>query len=106
MNDANLWARTAIGQYFEVSKLWLYTLVGNAAYPCRTWMLALFKCNKDNLSQEEYHWNFVQSSIWMCVERTFGMLKGIWRILLKRVDAHLKNVPDIVSMCLFFTTCA
>ena len=58
-----LWARTAIGQYFEVGKLWLYTLVGNAAYPCRPWMLAPFKGNKDDLSREEYHWNFVQSSI-------------------------------------------
>ena len=36
----------------------------------------------------------------MCIERAFGMLKGRWRILLKRVDVHLKNIPDLVSMCL------
>ena len=28
------------------------------------------------------------------------MLKGRWRILLKRVDVHLKNVPDLVLTCL------
>ena len=28
------------------------------------------------------------------------MLKGRWRILLKRIDVHLKNVPDLVSTCL------
>ena len=36
----------------------------------------------------------------MCIERAFGMLKSRWRILLKRVDVHLKNVPDLVSMYL------
>ena len=38
MHDANLWGRTAIGQYCEVCKLWPYTLIGDAAYPCRPWM--------------------------------------------------------------------
>ena len=100
MHDANLWGRTAIGQYCEAGKLAPYTLVGDAAYPCRPWMLAPFKGHKDGLSREEYHWNFVQSSTRMCVERAFGMLKGRWRILLKRVDVHLTNVPDLVSTCL------
>ena len=36
----------------------------------------------------------------MCVERAFGMLKGRWRILLKKADVQLKNVPDLVSTCL------
>ena len=100
MHDANLWARTAIGQYCEAGKFFPYTLVGDAAYPCRPWMMAPFKGHKDGLSREEYHWNFIQSSTRMCVERAFGMLKGRWRILLKRVDVHLKNVPDLVSTCL------
>ena len=36
----------------------------------------------------------------MCVERAFGMLKGRWRILLKRMDVHLKSVPELVTVCL------
>ena len=100
MHDANLWARTEIGQACEAGKLSPYCLVGDAAYPCRPWMLAPFKGHKDGLSREEYHWNFVQSSTRMCVERAFGMLKGRWRILLKRIDVHLKNVPDLVAACL------
>ena len=36
----------------------------------------------------------------MCVERSFGMLKGRWRILLKRIDVDLKNVPGLVSVCI------
>ena len=100
MHDANLWARTHIGNFCEQGRLAPYVLVGDAAYPCRPWMLAPLKGHKDGLSREEYHWNYVQSSTRMCVERAFGMLKGRWRILLKRVDVHLKNVPDLVSTCL------
>jgi hypothetical protein len=100
MHDANLWARSDIGQYCEAGRLSPYALVGDAAYPCRPWMLAPFKGHKDGLSREEYHWNFAQSSTRMCVERAFGMLKGRWRILLKRIDVHLRNVPDLVSTCL------
>ena len=38
----------------------------------------------------------------MAVERAFGILKGRWHILLKRIDMPLQNVPDIVtaSLCL------
>ena len=100
MHDANLWGRSDIGQYCEAGKLSPYALVGDAAYPCRPWMFAPFKGHKDGLSREEYHWNYVQSSTRMCVERAFGMLKLRWRILLKKVDSHLKNVPDLVTTCL------
>ena len=100
MHDANLWSKTHIGNYCEAGRLSPYVLVGDAAYPCRPWMLAPFKGHKDGLTREEYHWNYVQSSTRMCVERAFGMLKGRWRILLKRMDVHLKNVPDLVSTCL------
>ena len=100
MHDANLWGRTDIGQYCEAGKLSPYALVGDAAYPCRPWMFAPFKGHKDGLSREEYHWNYVQSSTRMCVERAFGMLKLRWRILLKRIDVALKNVPDLVTTCL------
>ena len=100
MHDANLWSRTDIGQFCEAGKLSPYALVGDAAYPCRPWMFAPFKGHKDGLTRQEYHWNYVQSSTCMCIERAFGMLKGRWRILLKRVDVHLKNVPELVSTCL------
>ena len=59
MHDANLWARTDIGQFYEDGRLSPYALVGDAAYPCRPWMLAPFKGYKDGLIREEYHWNFV-----------------------------------------------
>jgi hypothetical protein len=63
-------------------------------------MLAPFKGHKDGLTREEYHWKYAQNNTRMCVERAFGMLKGRWRILLKRIDVQLTNVPDLVSTCL------
>ena len=63
-------------------------------------MLAYFRGHKDGLTREEYNWNFVQNSTRMCIERAFGMLKGRWRILLKRIDVYLKNAPDLVSTCI------
>ena len=100
MHDANLWTKTDIGQVCEAGRLSPYALVGDIVYPCRPWMLAPFKGHKDGLSPEEYHWNYVQSSTCMCIKRAFGMLKGRWRILLKRVDVHLRNVPELVTTCL------
>lgn len=55
MHDANLWGRTAIGQFCEARKLALYALVGDVAYPCHPWMLAPFRGHKDGLTREEYH---------------------------------------------------
>ena len=100
LHDANLWGRTAIGQFCEAGKLLPFALVGDASYPCRPWMLAPYRGHKDDLTREEYYWNFVQSSTRMFVERAFGMLKGRWRILLKMIDVHLKNVPELVNTCL------
>ena len=40
MHNANLWARTDIGQFCEAGRLSPYVLVGDVAYPCRPWMLA------------------------------------------------------------------
>jgi len=36
----------------------------------------------------------------MCIERSFGLLKGRWRILLNRMEVKLQQVPDIVGACI------
>jgi hypothetical protein len=36
----------------------------------------------------------------MAIERAFGMLKGKWKMLLKRIDMPLQTIPCIVTTCL------
>jgi hypothetical protein len=75
-------------------------LIGDAAYPMRPWFCSPFKGGQGGLLGEKKHWNFIQSSTRMAVERAFGMLKGRWRILLKRIDMPLQNVPVVVEACI------
>ena len=60
----------------------LFKFIKNATYPMRPWFYSSFKGEIDGLPIKKTHWNFIQSSIRMAVERAFGILKGIWRILL------------------------
>jgi hypothetical protein len=36
----------------------------------------------------------------MCVERAFGILKGRWRVIMKRCEVSLRSIPDIVATCI------
>jgi hypothetical protein len=75
-----------------------YKLIGDAAYPMRPWFFSPFKVT--GLSAEKAHWNFIQSNTKMAVEKAFGILKGRWRILLKRIDMLLANIGDIFTTCI------
>ena len=79
-----------------------FKFIGDATYPMRPWFYSPFKGEKDGLSREKVFRNFIQSSTRMAVERAFGILKGRWHILLKRIDKPLQNMSDIVttSLCL------
>jgi hypothetical protein len=77
-----------------------YKLIGDAAYFVQPWMYCPFKGSSDGLEPYKAHWNFIQSSTRMCVERAFGILKDTWRIIQKRADVPLRSVADIVSTCI------
>jgi hypothetical protein len=91
---------TKVGKAFMERKYMPYKLIGDAAYPVRPWMYCPFKEQKDGLSRCRANWNFIQFSTRMCVERAFGILKGRWRIIMKRCDIPLRMVPDIVCTCI------
>jgi hypothetical protein len=63
-------------------------------------MYCPFQGSYDGLEPYKAHCNFIQSSTHMYVERIFGILKGRWRIIQKRVDVPLRLVADIVSTCI------
>ena len=76
-----------------------YKLIGDAAYPVQPWMYCSFKGGKTTLSGKDANWNFIQSSTRICVERAFGILKGRWKVIMKRCEVPLRNTPDIVATC-------
>jgi hypothetical protein len=99
-HDWTLFQNTEIGKKVISGAFLPYKLIGDAAYPMRPWFYSPFKGEKEGMSRAKAHWNFIQSSTRMAVERAFGILKGRWRILLKRIDMLLKHVPNLVTTCI------
>jgi len=77
-----------------------YKLIGDATYPMWPWFHSPFQNEKDGLPRYKTHLNFIQSSTRMSVERTFGMLKGRFRILLKIIDIPLCHMLNLVATCI------
>jgi hypothetical protein len=72
-------------------------LIGDAAYPIKTWLMKPFPDRGLSCSQKTY--NYRLSRARMVVENGFGRLKGRWRRLLKRNDMSLAKVPTIIAAC-------
>lgn len=68
-------------QKFDISKKIMkgtflpYKLIGDLG-PMKPWLYSPSTSDKEGLSQAKTYWNFIQSSSWMDVERSFGVLKG------------------------------
>ena len=100
IRDWTLFQKIEIGKKTMKGAFLPFKFIDDATYPMRPWFYSPFKGEKDGLSREKAFWNFIQSSTRMAVERAFGILKGRWCILLKRIDMPLQNVPDIVTASL------
>ncbi|MCO5566581.1 hypothetical protein L7F22_020258 [Adiantum nelumboides] len=100
IHDSVNFSRSELGKRCENGMLNEFCFVEDCAYSARPYMLVPFKGSKDGLPDDKYYWNFIQSSTRMAVERAFGMLKARFRILLKRCDMDLRNMPSLVVACL------
>ena len=80
-------------------------ILGDGAYPPTTWQVKPYSFNL-NLSVTEKSFNKHLSSARATVERVFGMLKGRWRCLLKRLDNDLESVSSIIiTRCVLHNIC-
>ena len=73
-------------------------VLSDSAYPSTTWQVKPYNFNI-NLTESQKAFNKNLSSAWVTVVRAFGVLKGHWRCLLKRLDNRLINVSDIIITC-------
>jgi hypothetical protein len=64
-------------------ELLLHKLIRIVVYTTRQWFYSPFQGEKDGLPRYKTHWNFIQFSTRMLMKKTFGMLKGRFKILLK-----------------------
>ena len=99
-HDWTLFQNSDIGKKVMKGELLPYKLIGDAAYPMRPWFYSSFKDEKDELPRTKAHWNFIQSSTRMAVERAFGILKGRWRIMLNRIDMPFRHVSNLIIACI------
>jgi hypothetical protein len=54
-----------------------YHLIGDSAFPLRSWLITPYS-RRNNLTRREKHHNFCLSGDRVCIENTFGILKGRW----------------------------
>jgi hypothetical protein len=92
IHDYNLFCKSHKDKYCLSEKLLRYALLEDVACQPRPWMFTPYLGSKDGFICEQEHWNFIQSSSRMCVERAFGILKLRWKILLKMMDCQLRHV--------------
>jgi hypothetical protein len=73
-------------------------IVGDAGYPHLAWLLVPYPGME--LPDVKDRFNYFQSVTRIIVEMAFGRLKGIWRILFRRmVKPDIKTLPTLIGAC-------
>lgn len=94
MHDWMLFQLTNVEKYCIRGKFLPYKLIGDCEYliwpfmPLRKMHQSTynpFKSCVEGLEDYKENYNLIQSSTGMCKECAFGILKGRWRIIMRRV---------------------
>ena len=73
-------------------------LIGDGAYPHTSWLVKPYP-NNIRLTETQKKFNKSLWSVRVSVERAFGLLKGRWRCLLKRLDNEIEYSTSVIMSC-------
>ena len=80
-------------------------VLGDSAYILKTWLLPVIKDN-GALNRDQKKFNKELSKARIVSEHAFGLLKGRWRALLKRLDEDHWRIPNtIIACCVLHNIC-
>ena len=80
-------------------------IAGDSAYPLTSWPIKSFQ-DRVNIPREERKFNTKLSAIRSVVERAFGMLKGRWRIVMKKIKQQVGTLnKTITAACVLRNVC-
>lgn len=90
MHDYNLFQHTPASTRIANGELHGHFLLGDAAYPPRSYMLPPYKLVGGRpLEPHEANFNYRQSASRMTVEHAYGILKARWRCLAQTIPRKL-----------------
>ena len=72
--------------------------IGDSAFPSRPWLLKPYQEGTGVLVEK--HFNTRLSSARVVTEHVYGMLKGRWRLLYKKMECDLENIQVVVMTCI------
>ena len=80
-------------------------IVGDSAYPLSSWLIKPYQ-DRGHLPRDERKFNVKLSALRSVVERAFGMLKGRWRIVMKKIEQKVPNVTKAtIAACVLHNIC-
>ncbi len=72
-------------------------LLADSAYQLLSWIIPPFK-DYGNLSRRQRNFNFHHSGARLCIEHSYGLLKGRFRQL-RCVDMQIESVSNFITAC-------
>lgn len=96
MHDARIFRLSALGQKLDEEGLHPFHILGDSAYPLKSYLIVPFRDN-GHLSANEKQFNLIHSASRCIVERAFALLKGKFRRL-KYLDMdNMSLVSDVIT---------
>ncbi|KAJ8926257.1 hypothetical protein NQ314_021378 [Rhamnusium bicolor] len=102
IHDARMFRMSQVGSILNNNPTELipseYHLLGDSAYGNMAWLITPYRDN-GRLTRKQRSFNYKQSSTRVCIEQTFGLLKGRF-IILRHINVYRVDlIPKIIIAC-------